>query len=203
MMREERSKNFTCSHFFSIAFPSSVMRGWTAHPRSSDLHRVRVHDQKGLLDLRGEDAEVAFGSSNVHDVEIVDVRRIISKKSERMGLGLGQIAKQDHAREQASNDTKLSTISSERAAMQRRHDEQNFNRLIGSVMEGCSFVQELDRSIGVLESAEYGKKMKQYLEWNGQVFCKIQQRVGTRVDNLSEKHLNAQKRLDFEVSGLP
>eukprot|EP00903_Cladosiphon_okamuranus_P022456 g20655.t1 len=76
--------------------------------------------------------------------------------------------------------------------------EREFVRLSGEVVEGQTFVKELDRVLGIADEAQQGKTVKQFQEWDANVHGTIQGRIDRALDGMDSKDINERRRGDLD-----
>ena len=159
---------------------------------AANADRLRIHHESKFIEcLQKEEGIISTRSSWKQRKE-----RSIPKKNDPL--------RKMHAR------TALPSISDDLAKRVAAHSrlaelsrDRKFNGLFESVITGKAFVRDLENSLQITDSADRGRKVKQYTDWNDSVFSTIQGRIAQEIDALDSKELNARKRQHFEVRLIP
>ena len=76
--------------------------------------------------------------------------------------------------------------------------ETGFQNHFGSITAGRRLEAEIKARQDLEDEAERNKKVRQYEEWNLNVYGKIQDRVGSKLDNMTYDELNHRKNAEFQ-----
>ncbi|CAM9295211.1 unnamed protein product, partial [Discosporangium mesarthrocarpum] len=103
-----------------------------------------------------------------------------------------------HKLQLARQEEEQQSLLRERLAQTALAREQEFDCLRGEVAQGCAFVDELDRVMGISDAAERSKKLKQFEDWDVNVHKAIQERIDAALAGMDPKEINEHRRGDME-----
>eukprot|EP00611_Tribonema_gayanum_P022975 TRINITY_DN472_c0_g1_i2.p1 TRINITY_DN472_c0_g1~~TRINITY_DN472_c0_g1_i2.p1 ORF type:complete len:393 (-),score=68.00 TRINITY_DN472_c0_g1_i2:51-1229(-) len=104
-----------------------------------------------------------------------------------------------YALEQARLQAETERLVQERKAARAAAKEAQYAALYGDVMAGHDLVDELDRAMDIVDSAEYNKRLKQHSEWTQNVYGAIQAQIRQQIDAMDPKALSKQKQDDYQL----
>ncbi|KAG5183621.1 hypothetical protein JKP88DRAFT_290303 [Tribonema minus] len=104
-----------------------------------------------------------------------------------------------YALEQARLQAETERLVQERKAARTAAKEAQYTALYGDVMAGHDLVDELDRAMDIVDSAEYNKRLKQHSEWTQNVYGAIQAQIRQQIDAMDPKALSKQKQDDYQL----
>ncbi|CAM9490731.1 unnamed protein product, partial [Chrysoparadoxa australica] len=157
--------------------------------------RVRVFNQEGWREATSEQNQAAGRSfpnldsrSKLSSLANTDDRG--SKNSRRRF----EHYKEEASRREEEHHKRAEALQAGKLAER----EASFSRLTNSVNEGRAFIDELDHTLAVADEAERSRKLKQYGEWNENVYGRIQASINKQVDAMDSKSLNERKRTHYQ-----